>query len=402
MANPQVFFGSVGRERNVTSIKGQSGLPFASNPTSTRLEQVGERMKDYDIPVFMSLESVADGNRMGSFAASYAAQMALVALLLVYAITAPKFMPTTIGHIELVAPAPNLSPKPQPVKVAKALPMVKHLPDLLPSVAPKIQAPVLMVQQPQRVRRATVPVEVPQPEVATPRFDSKVLNAIPGPRTTPKVVASTNFGGSSAPTTLQHIAPSKVQTGGFGDPNGVPVNGHGSDRSNIAAAGSFDLPSGPGNGNGTGGARGARGTVSSAGFGNGVAVQGGGGKGGNAGQGHIQSTGFNAAVAAPSAPDATQRAAARPATSVPVSIQSKPNPVYTTEARQHRVEGEVLLNVVFTADGKVRILNVVRGLGYGLDEAAERAAQGLKFSPAQRDGRPVDSTTTLHVVFQLS
>ncbi len=361
-------------------------------------------MNDYDIPVFMSLERVEDGSRLGSFAASYAVQAALVALLLLYAIAAPRFMPTTIGHIELVAPAPNLSPKPEPVKAAKAQPVVKHLPDLLPAVAPKIQTPVLMVQQPQRVRRAAVPVEVPQPEVATPRFDSKVLNAIPGPRTTPKVVVSTNFGGSSAPTTLQHIAPSKVQTGGFGDPNGVPVNAHGSDRSNIAAAGSFDLPSGPGYGNGTGGTRGARGTVSSAGFGNGVAVQGGGGKGGNAGQGRIQSTGFNTAVTAPSAPDAAQRASAatRPPASVPVSIQSKPNPVYTAEARQHKVEGEVLLNVVFTADGKVRILNVVRGLGYGLDEAAQRAAQGLKFSPAQRDGRPVDSGATLHVIFQLS
>jgi TonB family protein len=76
--------------------------------------------------------------------------------------------------------------------------------------------------------------------------------------------------------------------------------------------------------------------------------------------------------------------------------------VYTSEARQHKVEGEVLLNVVFLADGKVRILNVVRGLGYGLDEAAQRAVQGLKFTPALRDGRPIDSSATLHVIFQLS
>jgi TonB family protein len=66
------------------------------------------------------------------------------------------------------------------------------------------------------------------------------------------------------------------------------------------------------------------------------------------------------------------------------------------------VEGEVLLSVVFTADGQIRILNVVRGLGHGLDEAAQRAAQGVKFSPAMRDGHPVDANATLHIVFQLS
>jgi outer membrane biosynthesis protein TonB len=58
--------------------------------------------------------------------------------------------------------------------------------------------------------------------------------------------------------------------------------------------------------------------------------------------------------------------------------------------------------VIFTADGKIRVLNVVRGLGYGLDESARRAVQGLKFSPAMRDGHPVDSNATLHVIFQLS
>ena len=383
----------------------QSRIGSAAGRTLNRLEVVGNQMSDCGNPVFMSLEAVPAGNRMVSFAASYGIQAALVGLLLCYAIATPKLMPTTVGHIELVAPAPDLSPAPAQAKMARVQPqpVMKHAPDLLPAVTPKIQAPVLMVQQPQRIKRAFAPAEIAQPEVAlaSPKFDSKVLNAIPGPRTTNKVVVSTNFGGSSATPTLQHIAPSKVQTGGFGDPNGVPTNAHGSARSNIAATGSFDLPSGGGYGNGTGGTHGARGTVSSAGFGNGVAVQGGGGRGGNAGQGHLQSTGFNAAVATP---DAGHRVNAvnHPVASVPVSIQSKPNPVYTSEARQHRVEGEVLLNVVFMADGKVRVVSVVRGLGYGLDEAAQRAVQGLKFSPAQRDGRPVDSSATLHVIFQLS
>jgi TonB family protein len=364
---------------------------------------MGNGMSTYGSPLFLDLDRVPSRTRLGSFAASYAVQAALVALLLMYAITAPKFIPVQVGRIELVAPSPDLVPQVERMK--RPRPVAKFEPVPIPAAPPKIAPPVLMVQQPQRIHRVAEVPEVAQPVVAiaTPKFDSKVLNALPGPKATSKIVATNTFGGSSATPTLQHIAPSKVQTGGFGDPNGVPVNAHGSNRSNIAASGSFDLPAGAGHGNGTGGASGVRGTVASAGFGNGVAIQGAGGRGGSAGQGRIQSTGF-AAAPAPANTDSAHRTNTtnHQGTTAPVSIQSKPNPVYTAEARQRRVEGEVLLDVIFTADGKVRVLNVVRGLGYGLDEAAQRAVQGLKFTPALRDGRPVDSNATLHVVFQLS
>jgi TonB family protein len=90
------------------------------------------------------------------------------------------------------------------------------------------------------------------------------------------------------------------------------------------------------------------------------------------------------------------------APTTPVAVTSKPNPVYTEQARKQHVEGEVLLQVVFTASGQVQVLRVVRGLGYGLDESAIQAAQKVRFVPAQRNGQPVDSTATLHIVFQLS
>jgi TonB family protein len=261
--------------------------------------------------------------------------------------------------------------------------------------------------RPQRIQKIERVAEMEQPiaPVAAPKFDSKLVNELPGPKSPSKIVATNTFGGSSAAPTLQKMAPSKVQTGGFGDPNGVPLNPHGSAHPNIATVGSFELPGGPGYGNGTGGASGARGTVASAGFGNGVAVQGGGGAGGNAAMGRVRSGGFTAATATPANPEEMRQrraaASAAPA-STPVSIQSKPTPMYTAEARQLKIEGEVLLNVVFTADGHIRVLNVVRGLGHGLDEAAQRAAQGIRFSPAKRDGQAVDSTAILHIIFQLS
>jgi TonB family protein len=86
----------------------------------------------------------------------------------------------------------------------------------------------------------------------------------------------------------------------------------------------------------------------------------------------------------------------------PVEILAKPRPDYTDEARKMRIEGEVLLRVLFTAAGEVRVLEVTRGLGYGLNENATRAAQQIRFKPAQRAGQPVDSTAIVHIVFQLA
>ena len=190
------------------------------------------------------------------------------------------------------------------------------------------------------------------------------------------------------------MAASKVQTGGFGDPNGVPANPSATGKGNIASVGSFDLPSGPGYGNGTGGARGARGVIAGTGFGNGVAAA----PQPVAASGRVQTANFDQAPVAE-----TKKAPQQiKAVMLPVSIQEKPTPVYTAEARKLHVEGEVLLQVMFTATGQVRVMRVLRGLGYGLDEAAMRAAEKIRFSPAQQEGRPVDSTATLHIVFQLS
>jgi len=87
----------------------------------------------------------------------------------------------------------------------------------------------------------------------------------------------------------------------------------------------------------------------------------------------------------------------------PVEILAKPNPIYTEEARKLRLEGEVLLEVVFPASGgTVQVIRVIRGLGHGLDEAAVRAAQQIRYKPAKRDGQPVDFPATVHIVFQLA
>jgi TonB family protein len=58
--------------------------------------------------------------------------------------------------------------------------------------------------------------------------------------------------------------------------------------------------------------------------------------------------------------------------------------------------------LVFLASGTVQVNHVVKGLGHGLDEAAIRAAQQIKFKPALQGGVPVDFPATVHIVFQLA
>jgi TonB family protein len=86
----------------------------------------------------------------------------------------------------------------------------------------------------------------------------------------------------------------------------------------------------------------------------------------------------------------------------PVHITNKPKPVYTPEGRAKQIEGEVVLQVVFTALGEVQVQSVMRGLGFGLDESAENAARQIKFRPAEKSGQPIDSTAVIHIVFELA
>jgi len=76
-----------------------------------------------------------------------------------------------------------------------------------------------------------------------------------------------------------------------------------------------------------------------------------------------------------------------PATT-PVEILYKPQPNYTNEARSMKLEGEVLIEVMFGADGHLQVQRVVRGLGHGLDESGVEAANKIRFKPALRNGSP--------------
>lgn len=135
-----------------------------------------------------------------------------------------------------------------------------------------------------------------------------------------------------------------------------------------------------------------------AGFDKGIA--GGGGERGQGGAG-VRESGFGDLNSPPQVVEKRTKAGVS-AQLHPVEILSKPNPAYTPEARRLRVEGEVVLDVIFSASGELRVLRLVRGLGHGLDEAALRAAEQIVFKPARRDGQPVDSRAMLRIIFRLA
>jgi TonB family protein len=259
---------------------------------------------------------------------------------------------------------------------------------LLPAV--KMEAPKLIV--PKDLPRPQE-AKLEPPKIQPANFDAPKLQPVSAAMPA-KVIHTGEFGSSATPTVNAPIQ--KVQTGGFGDPNGLPGQGRQA-RLMSAKLGSFDMPQGAGTGNGTGGTRGMKGTIASAGFGNGIA-QPGQGDGRKNGQG-VQTAGFAAQQLA-SAPKHTLEDTA--ALTTQVEILYKPKPAYTDEARKLNIEGEVLLEVMFGANGELHVNRVVRGLGHGLDEAAIGAATKIKFKPAQRNGSAVDSMSIVHVMFQIA
>ena len=327
-------------------------------------------------PSLLGNALLPDGQRRWrSFGAGFIFECLALAALVVSPMLMPqKFVLATHEYVMPLA-APIISewkPQPPPKPVVVKREVVKEIPEpeiVAPPVKPQIYNPVIT----KPVVKTVVARKEVAPEVA--KLDPPISL------------------GSSAPPTLKKPREA-VQTGGFGDPNSAADNKKTDRNPNMVKLGGYDMPEGSGNGNGTGGAKGARGIVASTGFGDGIAVAGPGGP-----RGVVQQGAFaDQSAAAP--------AAKKPGTvasnTKPVEVLFVPKPEYTDDARNKKIEGDVLLDVVFAASGEIRVGRVVRGLGYGLDESAEAAARQIRFRPAQQDGQPLDSPAVVHITFQLA
>jgi TonB family protein len=385
-----------------TSSLGVGFDPKRSRATDAWKRQIGSK----PIPARLALlpEAKPNWRRVG---VSAIFQIAILGFFIIVPLLYPEEMKTAIHFYSSTPIAqpmteiPVAPPPPPPAKAKAVAPKVE------PKPAPPIEPVKLNPQQPHIFANLVAPkkvdpkvekIEAKVPEM-NPAFDAvKIDTKESGPKRPKEDVKMGNLGtGSAAPATVK--APvDQVQTGGFGDPNGIAGKGDPNHATNVNRLGSPALPGGEGYGNGTGGKNGIRGTVASTGFGNGTATPPAGVSGK---KGTVVAGGFgDAADTTAAAPK--KKADASATADTPPNILEKPRPEYTAEGRTLKIEGDVVIDMVFLANGTVQINRVVSGLGHGLDDSAVRSAQQIKFKPAKRQGEPVDFPARVRIEFRLA
>jgi TonB family protein len=375
-------------KRNILLIERRRNAP--TNPDAWK-KLIGEK------PVGARLETLPENKiRRSAFAISSSMQIALAIAVLSLPLLFPESLslrktyqvtPIAAPLTEVPIPAEPPAVQPEPQQTIPAEPVE-------PEHIAKLIAPRALIAPKRRIMdRQDTDVPKLEPVLTPAKFDMAMAEP-ERPREPVKTGVLTT--GSAAQPTLS-AAVDTIQTGGFGDPQGLRGDASQSARANVARVGSFDLPSGPGYGNGTEGANGARGVVASSGFGNGIAAP----AAASGTRAAVRSGGFGSLTVAPETKAAPKQAEDVPAIQ-PVVILEKPNPVYTDEARKMGIEGEVLVEVIFRATGQVQTVRVVKGLGHGLDDAALRAAGQIRFKPAVQQGQAVDFPAVAHIVFQLA
>jgi len=289
------------------------------------------------------------------------------------------FVPSTQPPPERIKqpPPPKLPPPPEHPKVelqpqVRQIEMPKPKPEPKPIVMeakvnmPALQAKpqITLAPQPKAALNDAMPAQnnLKKPTTGQVHFGD-TFGVTPNPNSTrPATVAAIGnpYGGNQGPAIAPHGV---VGSTGMGT-NTRPTSGSGM-TGRVASAG---IPGATGTGN----------------------------SGSN--YGRVGSAGIPAATTQVAA--VQKPVAATPSTDL--EVLSKPPVDYTAEARQLRIQGDVVLRVTFLASGHVVVQSVVHGLGHGLDEEARRVAQQIRFRPATRDGHPVDITTTITITFQLA
>ncbi len=325
-----------------------------------------------------------------SFVTSAIINLLILALAIYIGMAAKKVIEThTFEQTELIFPTappppvriklpppPKIQPRPE-VKLAE--PKI-NLPKPVPEVKPlhleaKMETPhfrnsrpqVVLAPQPHAALRAAAPAQVAQAHPSTERVHlGETFGVTPNPN-------------ANRPATVAAI----------GNPYG------GMEGRAVAPRGVVGS-TGIGNGTRSGSNYGTVGRVASAGL------------PGGTGRGYGNSTYGNDRVASAGIPAVQRTSAGTPSEgyneprSTNLEVLSKPPIRYTAEARAMKVQGDVVLRVTFTASGQVIVHGVVHGLGYGLDEEAQREATQIRFRPATRNGQAVDLTTNITITFQLA
>jgi TonB family protein len=327
--------------------------------------------------------------RTKSFITSMVVNGLLLALMLAIGMMAKKVIEHRVEQAVLLIPD-----TPPPAKLKLTPPPKIKMPDpVLPEV--KLDAPKIIM--PKLEPKPEKPIQM-EAKVTLPAMKAAKPAVILAPQ--PKAALSAAAMPAQAPGNKPSTAPVH-----FGQTFGAVPNPNATRPATIAAIG-----------NPYGGMRGPavapHGVVGSTGFGNGTR------SGSNAGVvGRVASAGIpgtarttsagnvgkvaSAGIPAIQAAAPTQQMRATPM-ATNLEVLSKPSVQYTSEAKQLKVQGDVVLRVTFTAAGQVVVQSILHGLGHGLDEEARRVAQQIRFRPATRNGQSVDTTTNITITFQLA
>lgn len=78
-----------------------------------------------------------------------------------------------------------------------------------------------------------------------------------------------------------------------------------------------------------------------------------------------------------------------------------PDPNYTDPARTVKFNGNMMLEVTVSGEGRTFDAKVVQGLPFGLNESAIKTLSEWQFKPATREGQPLASRLMIEVTFRL-
>jgi len=75
--------------------------------------------------------------------------------------------------------------------------------------------------------------------------------------------------------------------------------------------------------------------------------------------------------------------------------------VYPKEAKENGKEGRVYVKAYIDTSGTVVKTEILRGIGFGCDEAAAKAVEKIKFTPAIFDNKEIGVMVTVPILFKL-
>ena len=84
----------------------------------------------------------------------------------------------------------------------------------------------------------------------------------------------------------------------------------------------------------------------------------------------------------------------------PVALMQCGKPAYTEEARIAHLAGTVTMSLTVDDEGIPKEIHVLTPLGIGLDENAVACVRQSRYSPAQKDGKPVPLKINVSLAFE--